>query len=379
MLLALIASPKCRGGFFSSRLYPIVIPARSSRTRRAPTTNSRSSGRGGGSDKGGNRMADWHRTFTRVCALSAPARGRAGHGAGLSLATGDDRDAAAAGRGQRSLGAHGRRPAQAAWGQSVVVDNRPGASGNVGAAFVARAPADGYTLMVGTDAMMTSNVYLFKSMPFDPVKDFAPITNAGANIICLAVNSQVPVASVPELIAYAKANPGKLQYGSSGIASPHHLSGELLAQKTGIQIVHVPYRGGGPAANDLLGGHISMAFLSLSSAVPLLTSGKIRILAVVEKTRYAAMPDIPTIGETVPGFEMSSWLGFFAPAATPAPLVARLNEAIIKVLTADAVKEKLAGLGLVVAPSTPAELAAIIKEGLAVRGQLVKAANIQAE
>lgn len=266
-----------------------------------------------------------------------------------------------------------------AWGQTVVVDNRPGASGNVGAAVAARAPADGYTLMVGTDAMLTSNVYLFKNMPFDPVKDFAPITNGGANIICLAVNAQLPVASVPELIAHAKANPGKLQYGSSGIASPHHLSGELLAQKTGIQIVHVPYRGGGPAANDLLGGHISMAFLSLSSAVPLLASGKIRIIALVEKTRYAGMPDVPTIGETVPGFEMSSWLGFFAPAATPAPLVARLNEAIIKVLTADAVKEKLAALGLVVAPGTPAEFAAMIKEGLAVRGQLIKAANIQAE
>jgi len=266
-----------------------------------------------------------------------------------------------------------------AWGHPVIVDNRPGVSGNVDAALAARAPADGYTLMVGTDAMLTSNVYLFKNMPFDPVKDFAPITNAGANIICLAVNAQLPVASVAELITYAKANPGKLQYGSSGIASPHHLSGELLSQKTGIQIVHVPYRGGGPAANDLLGGHISMAFLSLSSAVPLISSGKIRILALVEKSRYAAMPDIPTIGETIPGFEMSSWLGFFAPAGTPAPLVARLNEAIIKVLTIDAVKEKLATLGLVVAPSTPAELAAIVKDGLAVRGQLIKAANIQAE
>jgi len=267
----------------------------------------------------------------------------------------------------------------AAWGQPVIIDNRAGAGGNVGAAYVARAAADGYTLMVGTDAMMTSNVYLYKNMPFDPVKDFAPITNAGANIICLAVNVQVPVASVPELIAYAKANPGKLQYGSPGIASPHHLSGELLAQKAGIAIVHVPYRGGGPATNDLVGGHINMAFLSLSSAVPQLSTGKIKILALVEKTRYAAMPDIPTIGETIPGFEMSSWLGFFAPAATPEPVVARLNAAIIGILTADAVKEKLATLGLVVAPSTPAELMAITKDGLAVRGALVKAANIQPE
>jgi tripartite-type tricarboxylate transporter receptor subunit TctC len=324
-------------------------------------------------------MAGWYRTFTRVSVLSfllvtIPAMAQDFPSRPVTIVTpqapGASSDLLARTVGDRLT---------LAWGQPVIIDNRPGAGGNVGAAFVARAPADGYTLMVGTDAMLTSNVYLYKNMPFDPVKDFAPITNGGANIICLAVNAQVPVVSVRELIAYAKANPGKLQYGSPGIASPHHLSGELLAQKTGIAIVHVPYRGGGPAANDLLGGHINMAFLSLSSAVPLLTSGKIRIIALVEKTRYAAMPDIPTIGETVPGFEMSSWLGFFAPAGTPAPLVARLNDAIVKVLTADAVKEKLASLGLVVAPTTPAEFAAMIKDGLAVRGQLVKAANIQAE
>jgi tripartite-type tricarboxylate transporter receptor subunit TctC len=267
----------------------------------------------------------------------------------------------------------------ATWGQSVIVDNRSGVGGNIAAGYVARAPADGYTLMVGTDAIMTSNVFLYKNTPFDPVKDFAPITNAGANIICLAIHVDLPVNSVAELIAYAKANPGKLQYGSSGIGSPHHLAGELLRQKTGIEIVHVPYRGGGATINDLLGGHIKVAFLSLSTAVPHLTSGKIRIVAVVEKSRYAAMPDVPTIGETVPGFEMSSWLGFFAPAGTPAPLITRLNEAMVKVLTTDAVKEKLASLGLAVAPSTPAALAATVREGLAVRGELVRAANIQAE
>ena len=266
---------------------------------------------------------------------------------------------------------------QALWGQAVVIDNRPGAGSNLGAAVAARAAPDGYTLMIGTDALMTSNVHLYKNLPFDPVKDFAPITIAGANIICLAVNAELPVKTMPELIAYAKANPGKLQYGSPGAGSPHHLSGELLALKTGIKIVHVPYRGGGPAANDLLGGHINMAFLSLSSTVPHLPTGKIRIVALVEKNRYAAMPDVPTIGETVPGFEMSSWLGVFAPAGTPAPLIARLNETIVKILNDPPVKEKLAGLGLVVGPVTPAELAAIIKAGLAVRGELVKAANIQ--
>ncbi len=267
----------------------------------------------------------------------------------------------------------------AIWGQPVIVDNRSGVAGNIAAAYVARAAGDGYTLMVGTDAMMTSNVFLYKNTPFDPLKDFAPITNAGANIICLAVHVELPVNSVAELIAYAKANPGKLLYGSSGIGSPHHLAGELLRQKTGIDIVHVPYRGGGATINDLLGGHIKVAFLSLSSAVPHLNSGKIRIVAVVERGRYAAMPDIPTIGETVPGFEMSSWVGFFAPAATPSPLLARLNDAMVDVLKIDGVKEKLAALGLAVAPSTPAELAAMVSQGLAVRGELVKAANIQAE
>jgi len=267
----------------------------------------------------------------------------------------------------------------AAWGQSVIVDNKSGVGGNIAATYVARAPGDGYTLMVGTDAMMTSNVFLYKNTPFDPVKDFAPITNAGANIICLAVHVELAVNSVAELIAYAKANPGKLQYGSSGIGSPHHLAGELLRQKTGIDIVHVPYRGGGATINDLLGGHIKVAFLSLSSAVPHLNSGKIRIVAVVERNRYAAMSDIPTISETVPGFEMSSWVGFFAPALTPPPLLARLNDAMVNVLKIDAVKEKLAALGLAVAPSTPSELAAMVNQGLAVRGELVKAANIQVE
>ena len=267
----------------------------------------------------------------------------------------------------------------AALGQTVIVENRSGVGGNIGAGHVARSQPDGYTLMVGTDAIFTSNIYLYKNTPFDPVKDFAPITNAGANIICLAVHTDLPVNSVAGLIAHAKTNPGKLQYGSSGTGSPHHLAGELLRQKTGIDIVHVPYRGGGATINDLIGGHIKVAFLSLSSAVPHLGTGKIRMLAVVEKARYAALPDVPALAETVPGFEMSSWLGFFAPAGTPAPIISRLNEEIVRILTTDSVKARLATLGLAVAPSTPAELAAIIREGLAVRGELVKAANIQAE
>jgi tripartite-type tricarboxylate transporter receptor subunit TctC len=266
---------------------------------------------------------------------------------------------------------------QAALGQPIVIENRPGAGGNVGAAAVARAAPDGATLMIGTDAMMTSNVHLYKSMPFDPVKDFAPITNAGANIIVMAVNAELPVKSVAELVAYAKANPGKVQFGSSGIASPHHLAGEMLKLKAGIDVVHVPYRGGSLSANDLVGGHISMAFLSYSAAAPLIPTGKIRLLAVVEKTRYAAIPDVPTVAETVPGFEISSWLGFFAPAATPAPIVARLHDEIVKILKTDAVKERLAAIGLAVVAGTPDNLAGTVRNGIAVRGDLIKAAKIE--
>jgi len=265
------------------------------------------------------------------------------------------------------------------WSQPVIVDNRPGSGSNIAAGLVARAPADGYTLMVGTDATMTSNVYLYRHTPFDPVKDFAPITNAGANIICLAVNAELPIRTVADVIAYARANPGKLNYGSSGTGSPHHLAGELLRQKTGIDIAHIPYKGGGAAVNDLLGGHIGMAFLSLSAAVPHMNTGKIRIVALVEKTRYAAMPDVPTIGETVPGFEMSSWVAFFAPAGTPAEIIAKLNAAMAKILRADGVKEKLANLGLVVVAGSPAELADTVRDGLKVRGELIKAAGIQPE
>jgi tripartite-type tricarboxylate transporter receptor subunit TctC len=269
---------------------------------------------------------------------------------------------------------------QAVLGQPVVIESKPGAGGNVGAAQVARATPDGHTLLIGTDAMMTSNVHLYQSMAFDPVKDFAPITNAGANIIVLAINpAVVPANSVAELIAHAKANPGKVQFGSSGIASPHHLAGELLKQKAGIDIVHVPYRGGGLSAKDLVGGHIGVAFLSYSAAAPLIPTGKIKVLGVVEKTRYAAIPDVPTVAETVPGFEMSSWLGLFAPAGTPQPIVARLNAEIVKILQVDEVKARLAALGLAVVAGSADDLAKTVRDGIALRGQLVKAAGIKPE
>lgn len=268
---------------------------------------------------------------------------------------------------------------QAAWGQPVVVEARPGAGSNIAAAYVARAQPDGYTLMLATDATLISNPHLYKNMPFDPVKDFAPVTMAASNIIALAVTNNLPVTSVKDLIAYAKQNPGKLTYGSSGIASPHHLAGELLARMADINLTHIPYKGSAPAANDLIGGHISMAFLSLSSARGLHDGGKIRIIAVVENSRYSEMPDIPTIGETVPGFEMSSWMAVVAPAGTPQPIIDRLHAAIVQILKTETVRKKVGELGAEVRTSTPQDLEAVVKNGLAVRGTLVKGVGIQPE
>jgi len=266
----------------------------------------------------------------------------------------------------------------AAWGQSVIVDNRSGVGGNIAAAYVARAPADGYMLMVGTDAIMTSNVFLYKNTPFDPVKDFAPITNAGANIICLAVHVDLPVNSVAELVAYAKAHPASCNMAPPASAPPITSPANSCARKPASTSSTCLTRRRRHHQRSVGRSHQGRLPQSLDRGSASRErqdqdrggrgKGPLR--------RHAGHP---AVGETVAGFEMSSWVAFFAPAATPAPLVARLNEAMVKVLTTDAVKEKLATLGLAVAPSTQAELAAIVREGFAVRGQLVRAANIQAE
>ena len=264
-------------------------------------------------------------------------------------------------------------------GQQIIVDNRPGGALTIGLDMTAKSEADGYTICMGPIGALAITRHMVAKLPYDIERDFQPIALVARGHMLLAVAPDAPFKTVTELIDYAKKNPGKLNYGSSGTGSPHHLAGELLHQKTGIDIAHIPYKGGGAAVNDLIGGHIGMAFLSLSAAVPHMNTGKIRIIAMVEKTRYAALPDIPTIGETVPGFEMSSWVGVFAPAGTPADIVAKLNDGIAKVLTAEAVKAKLAALGLVVVAGKPEELAQVVKDGLRVRGELVKAAGIQPE
>jgi tripartite-type tricarboxylate transporter receptor subunit TctC len=268
---------------------------------------------------------------------------------------------------------------QSQWGQPVVIDTRAGSGGNIAAAYVARTAADGHTLMVATDAQLTSNAFLYKAMTFDPAKDFAPVLNAAVNIIVLAVHPDQPVKTVADYIARAKADPGKVSFGSSGPGSPHHLAGELLMQMAGIKLAHIPYKGGGQTINDLLGGHIPSAFLSLSAARTLHDAGKIRIIGVAGKERYGELPNVPTIAETLTGFEMASWLALVAPAGTPPAIVQKVSEDSAKILKTEAIAKKLAAVGLVVTANPPAELAATIKEGLDVRGKLIKASGIEPE
>jgi len=267
----------------------------------------------------------------------------------------------------------------ASLGQPVIVENRAGASGNIGSAYVAKQPGDGYTFQVATDATHTTNSHLAKDFPYDPIKDFTPLTAAAANIIVLVVLPTFPARNVAELIEYAKKNPGRVTYGSSGVGSPHHLSGELLGQMTGTTLVHVAYKGGAPAVTDVLGGQISMLFSSLVSVMPLIQGGKLRALAVTDSKRYAELAQVPTIGETVPGFEMTSWLGFFAPAHVPPAIAKRLNEEIVKVINQPDSRSKLESAGLVPIGNSQEEFAAMVKSDYEKRGKLISSAGIKGE
>lgn len=260
----------------------------------------------------------------------------------------------------------------ASLGQTVLVENRGGAAGNIGTEFVAKAPADGYTILLGTVATHAINPHVFKSLAFDPVKDFAPITPVAQNAIALVAHPGAPAGNVRELIDYAKRNPGKLSFGSSGAGTPMHLAGELLKGTAGIDLLHVPYKGAGPAVTDLLGGQIPYAFVSLAAALPHLRAGKLKAVGMIESARSPAAPEIPTIGESLPGFALSSWLGLFAPAGTPAAIVERLNASAIEALKAPDLKERLDAQGLDVLTSTPAAFASLVAADLEKWGALVR-------
>ncbi|HZD61425.1 MAG TPA: tripartite tricarboxylate transporter substrate-binding protein, partial [Xanthobacteraceae bacterium] len=220
-----------------------------------------------------------------------------------------------------------------ALGQTVVVENRSGANGTIGSSLVARAMPDGYTLLAATAGTHVTAVHLMKHLPYDPLKDFAPIVAAVEPVTCLAVHSAVPVDTVEELIAYARSHPDELSYGSSGLGSVFHMMGELFNQTAGVRIKHVPYRGVAPAMQDVISGHIPMVFISVSNAIPAMQTGRVKILAVLEPTRYPKLPQVRSMSEIVPAFQKpSSWFGFFGPAGLPREIVTRLNIEMVKAL-----------------------------------------------
>ena len=247
-------------------------------------------------------------------------------------------------------------------GQSVIVDNRAGAGGNIGGAMAAKAPADGYTLFMGTVGTHAINASLYKKMPFDPIKDFAPLTRVANVPNLLVANPAQPYKTVKELIAYAKANPGKVNFGSSGNGSSIHLSGELFKSLAKVDMVHVPYKGSAPAVTDLLGNQIGIMFDNMPSAIQHVRSGKLVPIAVTTAKRSPELPNVPTIAEAgVAGYEATSWFGMFAPAGTPAPVLAKLNTALVKVLNQAEVKKKINEQGAETTSETPEQFAAFIQ------------------
>jgi tripartite-type tricarboxylate transporter receptor subunit TctC len=267
-----------------------------------------------------------------------------------------------------------------AWGQPVVVEARAGAAGNIGIEYVARAPADGYTLLVMPTGNAVVNPHIYPKLPYDPLRDFAPVTLLATVENVLVVHPSVKASSVQELVALAKANPGKLSFPSPGIGSQAHVAGEMLQSMAGVKMLHVPYKGMAPAMNDLLGGQVSFMFLSMSSALKQVQAGKLRALGVASRERSSAAPTMPTVAEQgLPGFEAISWYALMAPAGTPTEIVDKIASDSARALKAPDVRDRLLGLGANPVGNTPAELAEMLKKEHAFWGDFIRKAGIKAE
>jgi len=267
-----------------------------------------------------------------------------------------------------------------AWGQAVVVDDRPEAGGNIGADIVAKSPPDGYTILMGALSTHAVNPSLYAKMPYDAVADFAPITLVAVTPNVLVVNASLPVDSAKEFIAYAKANSGKLAFGSGSNGSAGHLAGELFKVDTGADITHVPYKGGAPATQALLAGDTQFMFDNLANAMPQVKAGKFKALAVTTAQRSKLAPELPTMAEAgLPGFDISTWFGLFAPAGTPKDVIAKWNGEVAKILTSPEMREKLIAQGAEPAPTTPGEFAAFVKNEITKYAKIVKASGAKVD
>ena len=257
--------------------------------------------------------------------------------------------------------------------QQVIIENKPGAGGTIGADLVAKALADGYTLTIGTSSNHAIAPSLYKKLPYDPVKDFAPITMLAVSQNVVVINPQIPAGNIKELVAYAKANPAKMNFGSSGNGTISHLTGEMFNTLNATQITHIPYKGSAFVFPDLISGQISVMFDSTISIAPLLKSGKVKALAVTGASRSRIMPELPTVAESgYPGFESTNWFGFFAPAATPKDVVAKLHAASIKVLSIPELQQRFANQGAEVVANNPHEAAQMLKADIAKWAEVAK-------